>query len=73
MTAGGHVALVRLRLGNVDNAVEEVSFAVLPAEILRQISYCKGIVGIKTDPAENVVMVGQVRLADFTAVDAGRV
>jgi hypothetical protein len=34
VAAGGHVALVRLRLGDVDNDVEKVRFAVLTPEVL---------------------------------------
>jgi hypothetical protein len=34
VAAGSHVALVGLRLGDVDNHVEEVCFAVLAAEVL---------------------------------------
>ena len=33
-----HVAFVGVRLRNVDDGVEEVGFAVLPAEVLRYIS-----------------------------------
>lgn len=34
VAARGHVALVRFRLGDVDNLIEEVSLAMLAAEIL---------------------------------------
>lgn len=34
VAAGGHVALVGLRLGDVDDAVEQVRLAVLAAEVL---------------------------------------
>jgi hypothetical protein len=40
VATGGHVALVWLGLGNVDNAVEEVGFAVLAAEVLGDVSWC---------------------------------
>lgn len=39
VTAGGHVALVRLRLGYVDDAVKEVGFAVLATKVLRCVSH----------------------------------
>lgn len=38
MSARRHVALVWIRLGDVDNAVKEVCFAVLAAEILGSVS-----------------------------------
>jgi hypothetical protein len=38
VTAGGHVALVRLRLGDVDDAVEQVCFAMLAPEVLRYVN-----------------------------------
>jgi putative NIF3 family GTP cyclohydrolase 1 type 2 len=36
MAAGGHVALVGLGLGDIDDVVKEVGFAVLAAEVLNQ-------------------------------------
>ena len=38
VTTGGHIALVRLRLGDVYNAVEKICFSMLTAEVLRRIS-----------------------------------
>jgi hypothetical protein len=40
VATGGHVALVGLGLGDIDNAVEEVCFAVLTAEVLGDVSRC---------------------------------
>lgn len=34
----GHVTLVGLRLGNVDNAIEQIRFAMLATEVLQNIS-----------------------------------
>lgn len=39
VTTGGHVALVRLRFGDVNNAVEQVCLAVLTAEVLQCVSW----------------------------------
>jgi hypothetical protein len=38
VTTGSHVALVRVGLGDVDDAVEQVRLAVLAAEVLRLVS-----------------------------------
>jgi hypothetical protein len=38
VAARRHIALVRLRLGDVDDAVEEVGLAMLAAEVLTQVS-----------------------------------
>jgi hypothetical protein len=39
VATGRHVALVGLRLGDVDDAVEQIRFAVLAAEVLRHVSW----------------------------------
>lgn len=53
----GHVTLVGLRLGNVDNAIEQIRFAMLATEV----------------STENVVVVGEMRLAVLAAINARRV
>ena len=40
VATGGHVALVGLGLGDVDNAVEEVGLSMLAAEVLGDVSWC---------------------------------
>jgi len=56
VTSRSHIALVGVRLGDVDDGIEEVRLAVLTAEV----------------PAEYVVVVGEMRLAVLAAVDARR-
>jgi len=38
MATGGHVALVGLGFGDVDDAIEKVRFAVLTAEVLEAVN-----------------------------------
>lgn len=38
VATGGHVALVRLRLGDVDNAIKQICFTMLTAEVLVMVS-----------------------------------
>lgn len=73
VTSRGHIALVGVRLGDVDDGIEEVRLAVLTAEVLMTVSdmaTCGS--SICAHPAEYVVMVGEMRLAVLAAVDARR-
>jgi hypothetical protein len=73
VAAGGHAALVGLGLGDVDDVVEQVCFAVLPTEVL-DISVTGSLTWWRdawTDPADNVIVVGQMRLAVLAPVDLG--
>ena len=75
MATSGHVALVRVRLGDVDDAIKQVGFAVLAAEVLGPVSAVRmsGKRSRRTHPAEDVIMVGEVCLAVLAAIDARRV
>jgi hypothetical protein len=74
MPAGCHIALVGFRFNDVDNAVEEIGLAMLAAEVLQFTStQFSNNLPWNTDPAENVVMIGEVSLASCTTVDASRV
>jgi len=52
-----HVSLARVAFSNVNDAVEEVGFAVLAAEV----------------PAYDIVVVGKVGLAGLAAIDPVRI
>lgn len=79
MSAGSHVALVGLTGLDVDDAVEEVRFAMLPTEVLflAQRKVSNPIVGIvkrgpgrwRAHPADDVLVVGEVGFAALAAVD----
>lgn len=69
VATGGHVALVWLRLGDVDNAIEQVRFAMLAAEVLGCVSLCLGWMRLSTDSAEDVIVVREMGLAVLAAVD----
>lgn len=72
VAAGGHVPLVGLGLGDVDYVVEEICFAMLAAEVLDRLAMRRSRVSlVLTDPTDDVVVVGQVRLAVLAAVDLG--
>jgi hypothetical protein len=70
------VALVGLGFGDVDYVVEQVRFAVLTAEVLLmlvcRLGGCVEVVS-RTDPADNVIVVGQMCLAVLASVYLGRV
>lgn len=73
VTSRSHIALVGVRLGDVDDGIEEVRLAVLTAEVLMTVSdmaTCGS--SICAHPAEYVVVVGEMRLAVLAAVDARR-
>jgi hypothetical protein len=73
MPAGCHIALVGFRFDDVDDAVEEIGLAVLAPEVLQFTStQSSNNLPWSTDPAKNVVMIGEVSLASCTAVDASR-
>lgn len=74
MAAGCHVALVWLGFGNVDDLVEKICFAMLTAEILRALSVGLSALPLGvTNPAEDVVMIGEMRLARLAAVYAASI
>jgi hypothetical protein len=74
VAAGGHVTLVGLRLGDVDDHVEEVCFAVLAAEVLGSSAHATMLSwGSLTDSAYYVIVVGEVSLAVLAPVYLGRV
>jgi len=75
VATGGHVALIRVRLGDVDDTVEQVGFAVLATEVLGHVSAVRmsGRRSRRTHPAEDVIMVGEVCFAILAAIDARRV
>jgi hypothetical protein len=59
VAAGGHVALIGLRLGDVDDHVEEVCFAVLAPEVLGLSAHASlATWGGLTDSAYYVIVVG---------------
>jgi hypothetical protein len=57
VSASRHIALVRVGLGDVDDAVKEVCFAMLATEI----------------STEDIIVVGEMRFAVLAAIDARRV
>jgi hypothetical protein len=75
VSASRHIALVRVGLGDVDDAVKEVCFAMLATEILGCISMqseaCSECTG--TYSTEDIIVVGEMRFAVLAAIDARRV
>jgi len=74
MTSRGHVPLGGLTLNHVDNGIEEVGFAVLTAEVLPKSQLVKWLLllafGHETSyPADDVVVVGEMRLTVLATVD----
>lgn len=74
MASSSHVPLGGLTLNHVDNGIEEVGFAMLAAEVLLKSLSVKfvSIAGFEHEvsyPADDVVVVGEMRLTVLTAVD----
>lgn len=71
VTSRGHVALVGVRLGDVDDGIEEVRLAVLTTEVLMMVSDMAMRRGSRcAHPAEYVIVIGKMRFAVLAAVDA---
>jgi hypothetical protein len=76
VSAGGHIAVARLRGLGVHHAVEEEGFAMLAAEVLppyRVSAWSQWTRGRNCDvtyTADNLIVVGQVGLAVLAAVNA---